>query len=54
MVLVVGIIFLVAGLILLELVPSNWWIPPAMLITWGAGAIFNFAFGFIDAVRRGK
>jgi fructose-specific phosphotransferase system IIC component len=54
MVLVVGIIFLVSGVILLQLVPPNWWIPPAMLITWGVGAIFNFAFGFVHRARQGK
>lgn len=43
---VIGIVFLAAAAVLNQLLPTDWWILPAMLVIWGVGAIVNAVIRF--------
>lgn len=50
----IGILFLVAAVVLNQLLPTDWWILPAMLVIWGVGAIVNAIIRFTHADDDGQ
>lgn len=38
---VIGILFLIGGAILIQILPSDTWVFAAMFVIWGVGAIVN-------------